>query len=1024
MRPIRLTLNAFGPYAGKEVVDFTAALDAGIFGIYGDTGAGKTTIFDGIAFALFGQSSGAERVSDDMLSHYADPKEITFVELVFDLGEKRYVIRRIPKQERAANRGDGTTSQAHEAYLFEATGQTLDQISVNSSGEMLAEKKTTLVDPMIRELLGYDAAQFRQIVLLPQGEFRKILTANSDERSPILKRLFDVSIYESFVQKIRVQSNTMRRDIENERLRKETILEGVTEKEFKEEIASRKKAITELDDSLIVLGAQASSHQKALVAAELLFAKFTSLADAKRDEVELKLKAEPIKLYEKRVLNARAAQTVLPVEILSNNAMQNLADASSYKVKVDHAFSDAVANHEAAITSQQRAVERQPERDDAITKVQKLERWKGILDKAATLQVPVDVAKKALETAIASELEVKGLATEAHETLKNLQTLQKTLSDHSNKVNEAATSLMKLEREAEITGRYETSLLKRDQQASNIATLRVNHNKSVEHLAECISKFSRAEQELIDIQALHVARKLVVGEACPACGSREHPHPATGDPERLGRHDSFEATEKFRNLAQDAERDARGLVTSGEAILTDRQQELNALTKPARNQETLIPLLRSAKDRKIALESDPRFNDLTTRLSTAEMTYTNLEKKREEASKEVGLQRELSSNAQTALTTILSEVPEEWRNYTDLAETLVKASAKKSQLEQEQISAIDAEKSAALKLASAQEAQRNANTNLMKMQTASTQASEVFVKDLESSKLGIDGYQTAKADVDALGDLDAEIQSHTNKVASNTDRLTRLIGEIGDQERPDLESFRTLAEASADELEVRRADQTRLTSELAGKNKVYASISALSIKISGLEKKYEPLGEIANLVNGDNDLKVRLPDFAIAAMFDEILGAANLRLGPMTNHRFQLHRPIETTGGRSKRGLDIAVFDANTEKSRSTTSLSGGEGFQASLALALGLSDVVQQNSGGIKLDAIFIDEGFGTLDQETLDTALDTLCSLTGEMRAVGLISHTEQVKSLITEGFDIEVTPNGSHIHARTSAGSNIGH
>jgi len=122
MRPIRLTLNAFGPYAGREVVDFTAALDAGIFGIYGDTGAGKTTIFDGIAFALFGQSSGAERMSDDMLSDYADPKEITFVELVFDLGEKRYVIRRIPRQERASNRGEGTTSQAHEAYLFDATG--------------------------------------------------------------------------------------------------------------------------------------------------------------------------------------------------------------------------------------------------------------------------------------------------------------------------------------------------------------------------------------------------------------------------------------------------------------------------------------------------------------------------------------------------------------------------------------------------------------------------------------------------------------------------------------------------------------------------------------------------------------------------------------------------------------------------------------------------------------------------------------------------------------------------------------
>ena len=166
---------------------------------------------------------------DDMLSHYADPKEITFVELVFDLGEKRYVIRRIPRQERAASRGEGMTSQAHEVYLFDATGLTLDQITQENSGDMLAEKKTSLVDPMIKDLLGYDATQFRQIVLLPQGGFRKILTASSDERSPILKRLFDVSLYETFMQKIRTQASTLRREIQDERLRKETLLDENTE---------------------------------------------------------------------------------------------------------------------------------------------------------------------------------------------------------------------------------------------------------------------------------------------------------------------------------------------------------------------------------------------------------------------------------------------------------------------------------------------------------------------------------------------------------------------------------------------------------------------------------------------------------------------------------------------------------------------------------------------------------------------------------------------------------------------------
>ena len=1018
MRPIRLTLNAFGPFAGKEVVDFTAALDAGIFGIYGDTGSGKTSIFDGIAFALFGQSSGAERMPDDMLSHYADPKEITFVELVFDLGEKRYVIRRIPRQERAASRGEGMTSQAHEVYLFDATGLTLVQITQENSGDMLAEKKTSLVDPMIKDLLGYDAAQFRQIVLLPQGEFRKILTASSDERSPILKRLFDVSLYESFVQKIRTQASTLRQQIKDERLRKETILEDVTEDQLKEEIVSRKKTISTLEGHLKVLVTQASAHQKTLTAAETLIARFTSLADAKRDEDELNSNAETIKAYMTRVGNARAAQSVLPAESLRDRALQELTDASKQKTDADSALGSAMTKHEVAKTDLQRIAGQKPARDAAIAKVQKLDRWKGILDKAVSLQQPVDVAKEAVEVALAFESEAKGLVSDALQSLQDLRVLQKTLPEHTKAVSDAGSGLVKLEQEAEAADRYEASLVKRDQQASNVQALRDYHQKTETHLTDCEDAYIRAEQELTDVQALHVARKLAPGEPCPACGSREHPYPATGDPERLGRHEAFDTTEKARDKAQETERDAKGLLTSGEVILADRRQQLDALAKPERNRDTLVPLLTAAGSTKESLESDLRFNDLANRLTAAEEVYKAADKTREDASQELANKKEARSNAMTALTTTLSEVPEEWQNSDVLVDALLTAKAEKARLEQDQTSAIEAEKADALVFASTQEGQRNAVTGLSKAKKASAEAAEAFSRSLEKSKLSGDDFQAAKSDVHELGEMEGTIQTHNNEVASNTDRLKRLAKEIGEQGRPDLETLQAAAKACTDQLETSRADQTRLTAELERKNKVFASITTLSAKILGLEKKFEPLGEIANLVNGDNDLKVRLPDFAIAAMFDEILDATNLRLGPMTNHRYRLHRPVETTGGRTKRGLDIAVFDANTEKSRSTTSLSGGEGFQASLALALGLSDVVQQNSGGIKLDAIFIDEGFGTLDQETLDTALDTLCSLAGEIRAVCLISHTDQVKNLITEGFEIVVTPGGSHIQARKNA------
>lgn len=1017
MRPIRLTLNAFGPFAGREVVDFTAALDAGIFGIYGDTGAGKTTIFDGIAFALFGQSSGAERVSDDMLSHYADPKEITFVELVFDLGNKRYVVRRIPRQERASNRGEGTTLQVHEAYLFDATGLSLDKITENNHGDLLAEKKTSLVDPMIKELLGYDAAQFRQIVLLPQGEFRKILTASSDERSPILKRLFDVSLYESFVQKIRNQATTMHRTIKDEQLRKNTMLEGITEDELKEDINSREKTIAELEDNLKVLVIQASAHQKAFTAGEALIEKFTSLADAKASEDKFKSETGTIKTYEARVANGRSALTVLPTEKLKNQALQELSEASKQLIKADNTFDSVLKNHDETKANLQQATGQQPEYDAATEKVQKLNRWQTILDKVAVLQAPVNESKLALKTVLALEQEAKDVVVESQVKLDDLQLLQQKLPEHIKAEADAKTAQIKLKQEAETTGLYETSLLKRDQQAGIVTESRDTHLKAVKYREECQNIFSQAEQELTDIQALHVARKLVVGEPCLVCGSIDHPHPAAGDPERLGRHESFEASEKLYEDARDIERERKGLVTTAEAILTDRQQELNLLVKPERGHEVLVPLLITAKSTLEKLEKDKRFNDLSNHLNSAENANKDAEKNREKISKDVAKHELTHSRALTALTTTESEIPEKWRNNSNLADAILSATREKDQFEEKLAIAIKVEKTVGLELASVKETQRYAKSSFTKMEIKSQQAAESFDKNLKISKLSVDGYEAAKTDVTQLEEIEEAIQSHNIKVASNKDRLSRLVKEIDGQEPPNLALLQSIAKKSGDKLEVGQADKTRLATELKQKRKIFASVIELSGKLLELEKKFAPLGEISNLASGENDLKVRLPDFAIAAMFDEILEATNLRLGPMTNQRYRLHRPAETTGGRKKRGLEISVFDAYTEKSRSTSSLSGGEGFQASLALALGLSDVVQQNSGGIKLDTIFIDEGFGTLDQETLDTALDTLCSLTGEMRVVGLISHTEQVKNLITEGFDIEMTPSGSHIHARKS-------
>jgi exonuclease SbcC len=1008
-------MTAVGPYAGTEVVDFTAALDAGIFGIYGETGAGKTTIFDGISFALFGQSSGAERTAEDMVCHHAHATDLTQIELVFDLGSERYVVRRIPSQQRTARKGTGTANQAHEAYLFHATGMSLDDIADGNLGDILAEKRVNVVDPKIEELLGYNAAQFRQIVLLPQGDFRKILTATNDERSPILKRLFDVRLYESFADRIKRDAAALHHQISDERVRRDTHLGGQSEDELAETIRSMTEGITALEVTLKAEGESLAQHQKALTAGESLAEKFEALTAARQAETALTSESESIKVLRTRLTKARAAQTVLVSESALRSANQDAgaakkrdAEAKENLAKAKSAFAQAKETLDQ--TSQQTG-----EREAARAKVLELERFKTTLEQSRALLKDLNSARTSTQSAVTSESEANRKNSLAVQGLSALRDVQKQHPIHARSLQEATAKLTGLEREAEALDRYEKVETKRNLQSNEVVRLKTEHEARRAHLDACKVAFERAEQDLADVQALHVARKLTLGEPCPACGSLDHPDPATGDPERLGRHDQFEQANSDLRAAERLEIEAKSALAAAQSTLMERQKELDALERPLRDRQVLIPVLTQAREKKAALEADERFADLDEKITAAEAAAREASSAFEKARQALSDCKSKETQAQTAYNTLLRDVPEDWRHGDALTAVLSSAINARDQLAAAREAAVNDEKAAAVAVGATEEGIAGAASSVDRTTQAVMTARDEFVKQLSSAGLDETAFQSARADVAQSSSLEEQISTFDQRVAANKAQLERLAKDIGDRNAPDISALTTARDTARDKMGKSQESLTRLKSEVEGKQDVQRKVQVLTTRITALETEYGPLGGIADLVNGTNDRKVRLPDFAIAAMFDEVLVAANQRLGPMTAGRYQLLRPEGTVGGRQKRGLDIAVFDANTEKPRPTKTLSGGEGFQASLALALGLSDVVQQNSGGIKLDAIFIDEGFGTLDEDTLNTALETLYDLTNDMRSVGLISHTEQVKSVITEGFDIEVTPSGSHIHAR---------
>lgn len=1018
MRPLRLTMTAFGPYAGTEVVDFTEALDAGIFGIYGETGAGKTTIFDGISFALFGQSSGAERLAEDMVCHHAHATDITKVELVFDLGNERYVVRRIPRQQRAALRGSGTTTEPHQAHLFRATGMSLDEIEGDRVGEVVAEKHVNKVDPKIEALLGYNATQFRQIVLLPQGDFRKILTATNDERSPILKRLFDVRLYESLVDWIKRNAVALHRQISEERVRRDTHLGEQSEEELAEEIRTMNKEVAALDAALKSEAAALAQCQKALSAGENLAEKFEALTTARQEETSLVAEGDAVKAVGSRLAKARAAQTVLVAESVMQTSGEEARAAQSRHAAAKEDLVSAQSAMGLAKEALQWTSRQRDDRDAARAEVLELERFERTLGQSRNLLADLNAAKAAEQSAAEDQAAAERNTTHAEQALATLRSLQKEQPAHARALQEAGSAMNALEREAEALSRFESARSRRDLQANQVDRLQAEHEARNERLGVCKTALERAEQDLTDIQALHVARKLRPGVPCPACGSMDHPDPATGDPERRGRHDQFEQATRDLRAAERDELEAKTALAAANSTLAERQSELDALERPERDRGSLNPVLAEARERKAALEADDRFADLEDKVAAAEAATGEATRLRECARQELLKSKHAETRAQTSYETLLREVPKNWRQGDALALALSAAVAARDELFAAHETAVNGEREAAVALSAAMEGTTSSAASASRTAMAFSKAKTEYAEQLGTAGLDEADFQLAKADVAQSDALEKQINSFNVRVATNKAQLDRLTEEIGDRSPPDIEALTAARDSAQLKLEDSQQTQTRLKRDLESKLATQRKVEALSARIAALEEEYGPLGGLSDLVNGNNDRKVRLPDFAIAAMFDEVLVAANQRLGPMTGGRFQLLRPEDAGGGRQKRGLDVAVFDANTEKSRPTKTLSGGEGFQASLALALGLSDVVQQNSGGIKLDAIFIDEGFGTLDEDTLNTALETLYELTNDKRSVGLISHTEQVKSMITEGFDIEVTPSGSHIHMRRSA------
>ncbi len=1021
MRPLRLTMQAFGPYPDKVVLDFREAVEAGLFGIYGQTGSGKSTIFSAMTFALFGEAAKDDQDPASLRSDHAEAALQTEVEFVFEIGEKRFVVLRRPEQMRPKQRGDGETKSAHEAFLFDATGLSLDALTGEQRGKIVAEKKVGLVDAAVSDLLGYGASQFRQIVLLPQGRFEKFLAAKTKERLDILRDLFDVSLYRNLAARLKTDAAEAERHVIAER---EICARRLTSEGF-ESTDALMAGIAEAEDNLAVLRdkeaglrEQWAAAQATLEQARIVERQFIDAEDAQRQFAALLAGKAEMDNLEERVGRAERARVLRDVENAVTDAANDVRKAQTLRGEAAQVLEEALAKKLEAEVAFNAEAARSIENDALRQELDALGRFSLTLEKAEEvvklLAAAKEAERKAEDACVARQKQIDVDRNRGEALAGKL----KLARDSDGKRRDIKAQLAELQTTLAVAEAFESAESAVAVATKTLDTKEGAHKTALDVESEALGAFEAAEQALAEVQALHLASRLVPGEACPVCGATDHPMPAHGEMEHAGLDKAFRDTKLAWQKASAETRLTEQALAAARSVLAERQERLASLSKSDTTAEVLRAQVNAADSALKALGPEIDLvgleNEIERLRSEIEIGQAEAVRLRDvwsECTKETaGLRGKLDE--------MLSNVPEDLRNRARLSERQARLNL---DLTRRMKAREDAEKAASASREAALRAEKDieaAVTNLDASLERHRRSLSLFQERLTEAGLEEGEYRDLKTVFDTIEADRAKIETYRRQLATVEDAAKKAADLVAGLERPDVAGFGAAKEEA--ERQVNDAVRSRSQAEhmLDHRVKLRDSLAEALRKLDEAEAASGPLRNLAALVNGDNPQKLDLETFAIGAMFDQVLAAANMRLGPMTAHRYRLERDLEG-GGRGRRGLGIQAFDSHTGKARPTATLSGGETFIAALALALGLADVVESASGKVRLDTIFIDEGFGSLDTEngsgTLDIVLQVLGTLVSQNRAVGLISHVPLVQEAIPNGFYVRKQLTGSSVETR---------
>lgn len=1014
MRPIKLIMTAFGPYKQQETIDFEELGEHRIFAISGNTGAGKTTIFDAICYALYGEASGEERNDTNMLrSQFADDNVYTSVELLFQLKEKTYCIKRQLGHKKQGNK----TITGHAIEFYEVAG--------NEQIPCVDRFHVTDVNKKVEDLIGLSKHQFSQIVMLPQGEFRKLLTSETENKEEILRRIFKTDRYK-LMRELLDQKRKEWKDVLQEKqkerelyfrnvfklpVRDGALLEILANQEhvnthqvveaLQQEIDFYEKQAKQLEQQESVQLKQLKEMETGYHEAKALNDRLQDLQTKQNRYDLLGQERSSIEMKEQQFKQAEQANRLLPFEQWYDEAVQSAEQAEQDMKQMAGKQEQLVLAYERAEQQYEQEKNNETVREETKRSIQMLEELKEVIATFADKKIKLSSSEKQMgqfkrEISKLEEQQEFGSA-QKQQLASKLKQMEQVLEQYITK----AEQLSRMREDAKV--------LKDTYQVwQEVQKYEKERKVTFEQMNAAQQAYETLEKSWLSEQAGQLAIHLHDGKPCPVCGSTAHPNKATEqelsvDEEQLNnlREQKVQAEKQFvqmeekcnfykrqyEELCKEVQSRGYSALELGNVYQTLIEQgkqlasEVNELKATEEERKQLSPQLQKLDEQLDKLQVAKR--DVEEKLHRSEMELIQLRTAYENDKEKIPVEMQTLEAWQQAYETkasLLHSLQEAWQRAQD---EFQRCTNEKIRVEE------------AYKAAQQQFTQRTEKKEEQYVR---------FMKELEASGFASQqAYTEAKlSDVERTG-LQQHIQSYYGALEVLTKQIEELTEALQGKEWTELTQIEEQLKELEIQLDIIKEQRQRTNNANEYISDLHENIRRIDEQIHEEETAFQELVDLYEVMKGDNESRISFERYILIEYLEQIVQVANERLRKLSNGQFYLKRSERVEKRNRQSGLGLDVYDAYTGQTRDVKTLSGGEKFNASLCLALGMADIIQSYEGGISIETMFIDEGFGSLDEESLTKAVDALIDLQKSGRFIGVISHVQELKSAMPAVLEV---------------------